>query len=134
MCLLQYTLCLICPTHMVLGLVCLLWSGPCAQVCCLHASFLSRFSFRTINLVSSFFFFFIFVLFSFLYSNLIVSLFLSVKPDLTSHVIKIIRIDRSSQIFIFNMHVMFPCCIFSAKREEPGNPAPLPPAVFPLSR
>lgn len=39
---------------MVLGLVCLLWSGPCAQVCCLHVSFLSRFPFRTINLVSSF--------------------------------------------------------------------------------
>ena len=41
---------------------------------------LSRFSFRPTN--------FVFVSFSFLYSNLIVSLFLLVKPDLTSHMLK----------------------------------------------
>ena len=60
---------------------------------------LSRFSFRPTNLVSGFCF--VFVPFSFFYSHLIVSLFLLVKPDLTSHKTKIKRIDKSSRIFIY---------------------------------
>ena len=46
---------------------------------------------------------FVFVPFSFFYSNLIVSLFLLVKPDLTSHIIKIQSIDKSSRIFYLHM-------------------------------
>ena len=66
---------------------------------CSSLVFLSRFSFRPTNLLSSFSF--RTFSFSFLNSNLIVSLFLLVKPDLTRHVIKIMRIDRSSWIFIY---------------------------------
>ena len=60
---------------------------------CSSLLFLSRFSFRPTN--------FVFVSFSFLYSNLIVSLFLLVKPDLTSHMLKIIHWQIKPNIYLY---------------------------------
>lgn len=90
-----------CSARAVLGQICVLWSRPCAHEFCVWMDqvFLQTYKFRGQYFISH-----CFVSFSFLYSTVIVFIF--VKPDHTSQNKQIIQISSRMYIYSFTYKSM----------------------------